>query len=79
MLPVDPQCGRSIENGVASMEFRASGPRPLTLVGPRGLCVITGFVYERPPPLEGEEPVETEEPAAAPAEQSRIDDAPAGA
>jgi hypothetical protein len=49
VLPVAPECERAVETGVASMEYRASGRRPFTLVGPNGLCDIVGFVYERAP------------------------------
>ncbi|MGH0037150.1 MAG: hypothetical protein ACQGVK_19170 [Myxococcota bacterium] len=60
VLPVEPNCQRAIESGVASMEYRSSGRRPFTLVGPRGLCDIVGFVYERAPEQPGgERPPET--------------------
>lgn len=44
-------CQAPIDRGVASMEFRPRGPRPLSLVSTNGLCEIIGLV--RPPSQTG--------------------------
>jgi hypothetical protein len=42
------ECEGPIESGVASMEYRGKGKRPLTLVGKSGLCLIQALI--QPPP-----------------------------
>jgi len=48
VLPDIEDCLGFLERGVASMEFRASGNRPLVLIARNRLCPITGFA--QPPP-----------------------------
>lgn len=72
LLPAnDAACDRAIETGVASMEFRVSGRRPFTLVGPNGLCDMVGFVYERQP----EAPASDTEASDSEASGAEMDDA----
>ena len=48
LLPDDPGCRRPIDAGVATMEFRFSGPRPYRLVAGGDSCPIVGFVRALP-------------------------------
>ena len=44
VLPRTPECEAVASRGVASMEFRPAGRMALTLVAPRGQCVIAGLI-----------------------------------
>ena len=44
VLPRTPECEAVVSRGVASMEFRPAGRLALTLVAPRGHCVIEGLI-----------------------------------
>jgi hypothetical protein len=48
VVPIEPVCEKPISDGVASMEFRPSGQRALSLVGANGLCTIIGLVNPLP-------------------------------
>ena len=48
LLPDDEGCQRPIDAGVATMEFRYSGPRPYRLVAGGDSCPIVGFVRALP-------------------------------
>ncbi len=48
LLPDDEGCRRPIDAGVATMEFRSSGPRPYRLVAGGDSCPIVGFVRALP-------------------------------
>jgi hypothetical protein len=43
VLPKTPECARPIESGVASIEYKSSGPDVLYLLGPNGRCPIAGL------------------------------------
>ena len=47
-VPNDPVCEAFVERGVASMEFRASGPQPAVLLDRNNICPMMGFA--QPPP-----------------------------
>lgn len=44
VVAADAACAKAVDDGVASMEFRAQGPRALSLISGDGLCPITGLV-----------------------------------
>jgi hypothetical protein len=44
VLPNTPSCQRRADDGVASLEFRQSGPDPLILVGSEGPCPLVGLL-----------------------------------
>ena len=44
VVPTEPRCEQAIQGGVASMEYRPSRRKRLTLVAPDGLCQIVGLV-----------------------------------
>jgi hypothetical protein len=54
VVPRVEECEAPIAKGVASLEYRGKGPRALSLVGERGLCVIRALV--QPPPRAQAEP-----------------------
>lgn len=48
VIPNDASCAGFADRGTASMEYRASGPDPLTLIDGSSLCRVLGLV--QPPP-----------------------------
>jgi hypothetical protein len=48
VVPNDEACQAPISGRTASMEFRASGPRPLVLIAGRQLCEVIGLAQPRP-------------------------------
>jgi hypothetical protein len=49
-VPNEPVCRGALTGNVASMEFRPNGRTSLSLVGPDGLCPITGLIMPSGPP-----------------------------
>lgn len=49
VLPNEGPCQRFVDVGTASMEFRASGPHPLTLISGNELCRVLGLAQPPPP------------------------------
>ncbi len=45
VVPNDEVCNNVMRSGTASMEFRASGPKPLVLLDGKRFCLVLGLAY----------------------------------
>ena len=52
IFPNTDACREPLERGVAPIEFRHHGPRPLELVSAQGPCPVLGFAIPTPTPRE---------------------------
>jgi hypothetical protein len=59
-FPNTDLCRVPLENGVASMEYRAAGRRTLTLVSSNGQCPFQGLIQPRGPAPDGKSTTERE-------------------